>query len=206
MATYPLEDVLGKKGRQVLDGFSGALHHVFYSIGVAHPGAIALQNYPSALQVLELDDGTHIDLATVEIVRDRERGIPRYNAFRRLLGKPPITEFHELTTDTRLQEKLKDVYGHVDRVDTMIGLLAEKPPDGFGFSDTAFRIFILMASRRLKSDRFYTKPFWNEKTYTRTGMKWIKNNTMTSMLRRHFPGVSKRLDKDANAFQPWERA
>lgn len=35
-------------------------------------------------------------------------------------------------------------------------MLAEPLPPGFGFSDTAFRIFILMASRRLKSDRFFT--------------------------------------------------
>ena len=40
----------------------------------------------------------------------------------------------------------------------MVGLLAETPPEGFGFSDTAFRIFILMASRRLQSDRFLTVP------------------------------------------------
>ena len=33
---------------------------------------------------------------------------------------------------------------------------AEQPPKGFGFSDTAFRVFILMASRRLQSDRFLT--------------------------------------------------
>ena len=38
----------------------------------------------------------------------------------------------------------------------MIGMYAERKPKGFGFSDTAFRIFILMASRRLESDRFFT--------------------------------------------------
>ena len=37
------------------------------------------------------------------------------------------------------------------RVDLQVGLLGEPLPPGFGFSDTAFRIFILMASRRLKS-------------------------------------------------------
>jgi len=35
-------------------------------------------------------------------------------------------------------------------------MLGEQLLPGFGFSDTAFRIFILMASRRLKSDRFFT--------------------------------------------------
>ena len=35
-------------------------------------------------------------------------------------------------------------------------------PTGFGFSDTAFRVFILMASRRLKSDRFFTTDWRTE--------------------------------------------
>lgn len=34
----------------------------------------------------------------------------------------------------------------VDEIDTVVGLFGENPPTGFGFSDTAFRVFILMAS------------------------------------------------------------
>ncbi len=43
-------------------------------------------------------------------------------------------------------------------------------PPGFGFSDTAFRIFILMASRRLKSDRCFTNDHSPE-TYTPQGIE-----------------------------------
>ena len=50
----------------------------------------------------------------------------------------------------------------------MVGMFAEPPPPGFGFSDTAFRIFILMASRRLKSDRFFTTDF-TPSVYTQAG-------------------------------------
>ena len=63
--------------------------------------------------------------------------------------------------------------------DTLVGLFAETPPAGFGFSDTAFRIFILMASRRLQSDRFLTVDFRPE-VYTPFGMDWVANNGMTS--------------------------
>jgi hypothetical protein len=49
-------------------------------------------------------------------------------------------------------------------------MYAENPPQGFAFSDTAFRIFVLMASRRLNSDRFLTSDY-NEHTYTRTGIE-----------------------------------
>ena len=63
---------------------------LFYSFGRAHPGAITLHNFPKHLQNLTRDDGEHLDLAAVDIFRDRERGVPRYNQFRRLLHKEPV--------------------------------------------------------------------------------------------------------------------
>ena len=70
--------------------FSGAdtvfqensMANLFYTFGKAHPGAMTLHNYPRFLQKLNLPDFSphgkgRIDLGTVDIVRDRERGIPR---------------------------------------------------------------------------------------------------------------------------------
>ena len=51
--------------------------------------------------------------------------------------------------------------------------MAEPLPKGFGFSDTAFRIFLLMASRRLKSDRFLSKDYRPE-IYTKQGIDWVE--------------------------------
>lgn len=87
----------------------------------------------------------------------------------------------------------------------MVGMYAEPFPKGFGFSDTAFRIFVLMASRRLKSDRFYTRDYTPE-TYTPFGMKWINDNTMSDVLLRHYPGLESVLRYVNNAFAPWPRA
>jgi hypothetical protein len=92
----------------------------------------------------------------VDIVRDRRRGVPRYNDFRAALRLPRVRDWDELCSDPVTRRKLRDVYGRLDLVDTMVGMFAEDLPGGFGFSDTAFRIFILMASRRLQSDRFLT--------------------------------------------------
>jgi hypothetical protein len=86
----------------------------------------------------------------------------------------------------------------------MVGLYDEDIPEGFGFSETAFRIFILMASRRLQSDRFFTTDY-NEKTYTRVGLTWIDDNNMRTVLRRHIPGLGPVLDKVDNAFKPWPK-
>ena len=86
----------------------------------------------------------------------------------------------------------------------MVGMYAEPPPKGFGFSDTAFRIFILMASRRLKSDRFFSADFTPE-VYTPTGMAWISDNDMTTVLLRHYPELMPALRDAPNAFAPWAR-
>jgi hypothetical protein len=132
---------------------------VFYSLGRAHPGALTLHNYPKHLQQLEKADGELVDLAAIDIMRIRERGVPRYNEFRRLFRLKPAASFEELTDNPACAEELRQIYGDVEKVDLMVGLYAEPKPPGFGFSDTAFRVFILMASRRLESDRFFTTDF-----------------------------------------------
>jgi hypothetical protein len=115
------------------------------------------------------------------------------------------TSFAELTDDAALAAEISDVYGgDIEQVDLMAGLFAEKRPTGFAFSDTAFRIFILMASRRLNSDRFFTKDFRPE-VYSPTGLDWIRDNDMRTVLLRHFPQLRPALRGSDNAFAPWKR-
>ena len=179
---------------------------LFYSFGRSHPGAISLNNYPRFLQSFDRADGTLVDLAAIDILRTRERGVPRYNQFRRLFRLKPAASFEELTGgDLAIADQLRHVYGDVERVDHMIGMYAEPKPKGFGFSDTAFRVFILMASRRLKSDRFFTRDYRPE-VYTQTGLDWIDDNSMRSVLLRHFPELGPALQGVENPFAPWRAA
>ena len=179
--------------------------NALYSFGIAHPGAISLHNYPRFLQRLERPDGTRLDLAATDVLRIRERGVPRYNQFRRLFRLRPAESFEELTDDPQEAGLLRRVYGgEIDRVDLMIGLYAEPKPRGFGFSDTAFRVFILMASRRLKSDRYFTNDYTAE-MYTQAGLDWINDSTMVGVLLRHYPSLAPALSRTKNAFAPWTR-
>ena len=157
----------GQRGVEFLARFNPA--DLFYSFGIHNPGAVRLHNYPKFLQNLEQDNGERFDLGTIDILRDRERGVPRYNRFRRLLHKPPVRSFEELTDKPEWAAEMKRVYNNdLEMVDTMVGLMAEPLPEGMGFSDTAFRIFLLMASRRLKSDRFLSQDYRPE-IYTKAG-------------------------------------
>jgi hypothetical protein len=177
------------------------LHNVIYSFGIAHPGAITLHNYPHALQHFERD-GEIIDLSVVDIVRDRRRGVPRFNDFRAALHRPRIQRWEDLSDNEDTVRKLRELYRSIDEVDTMVGLHAEPPPVGFGFSDTAFRIFILMASRRLQSDRFLTVDYRPE-VYSPLGLDWIDKNGMTSIILRHCPQLGAVLPRTASAFAPF---
>ncbi|WP_437586360.1 peroxidase family protein [Sorangium sp. So ce1000] len=193
-------------GRHTLSAFDGDLSmtDLLYSFGITHPGAVVLHNYPSFLRDLQRDDKSRIDLAAIDVMRDRERGVPRYNQFRRLMHREPVKSFEEITSNKEWARELREVYGDVERVDLMVGMFAEDLPAGFGFSDTAFRVFILMASRRLKSDRFFTTDY-NENVYSREGLDWINNNTMSSVLLRHNPDLAPMLRQVKNAFAPWAR-
>ena len=83
-------------------------------------------------------------------------------------------------------------------------LYAEPKPEGFGFSDTAFRVFILMASRRLEADRFFTDDYRPE-VYTKAGIDWVESNSMRTVLLRHFPDLAPSLEGVGNPFAPWKR-
>lgn len=196
-------EIQGKYTRDFMHSME--LSDLWYSMGMASAGAVCLHNYPNALRKLERLDGQITDLATLDLVRDRERGIPRYNDFREMLRMPRRKSIDEITPNKEWAREINEIYnGDVDLVDTQIGMQAEQPPKGFGFSDTAFRIFILMASRRLKSDRFFTTGF-NADTYTQVGFDWVNNTTMKDVILRHYPELTEAIDDVERVFAPWPK-
>ena len=182
-----------------------SMQDLFYSFGIANSGELTLHNYPRGLQNFLRPDGEFMDLAATDILRSRELGVPRYNQFRKLLHLPPVESFEELTDNWKWVEELKRVYDNdIDQMDLMVGLLAEPKPKLFGFGDTTFRIFLVMTSRRLNSDRFFTADYTPE-VYTQIGLDYIDDNTMSTVLLRHFPSLQSSLRGLKSAFAPWRR-
>jgi hypothetical protein len=196
------QQIAGDDAQNICD--SVHIEDLFYSFGLMNPGAVVLHNYPKTLQHFVRPDGILMDVAAHDIMRCRELGVPRYTKFRKLLNMRPVTTFEELTPNAEWREEIRRVYNNdIDTVDLIVGLFAEKPPEGFGFSDTAFRIFILMASRRLNSDRFFTTDF-TEDVYSKAGMDWISDSTFSTVLLRHYPSLAPALEGVKNGFAPWK--
>ncbi len=196
-------EIAGRGARSIVESVS--MTDLFYSFGRMYPGAVQLHNYPNALRQLMKENGEAFDLAAVDILRDRERGVPRYNRFRELIGRGKVNSFEEINpSKPEWTKELREIYNNdLESVDLMVGLYAEELPEGFGFSDTAFRVFILMASRRLKSDRFFTNDYRAE-VYTKFGLDWIDKNGFASILLRHYPELAPALKGVENPFAPWK--
>ena len=102
-----------------------------------------LHNYPDALRRLDKrsDGDVVIDLAAVDILRDRERGIPRYCKFpaaARDVRSAKLRRVSRTIPDWRKEIKTGS-HKSVEDVDFPTGTLAESKaktgtPPGFGFS------------------------------------------------------------------------
>ncbi|KAI8817011.1 heme peroxidase [Fimicolochytrium jonesii] len=202
---YELPSITFKGSRRMIA--ENKLADVVYTFGTANPGALTLNNYPAWLMNLTKPNEPHVvDMATTEIYRDRERGIPRYLQFRREIGlKPDFKTFADINPDKKVQALLQSVYRVPEDVDLLVGTLAEEPrPDGYGFGDTAFHIFILMASRRLFTDRFLTDDYKPE-IYTAEGIKYIETQgNFKGLISRHFPELASAVNSVDNPFKPWK--
>ncbi|KAK4756373.1 hypothetical protein SAY87_006500 [Trapa incisa] len=205
----PMKEMVGTKGERRLSEIG--VERMVVSMGHQACGALNLYNYPVWLRdiVPQDTDGQDradlIDMPALEIYRDRERGVARYNEFRRNMLMIPISSWGDLTDDKEVIGALEEVYGDdVEKLDLLVGLHAEKKISGFAISETAFFIFLLMASRRLEADRFFTTNF-NAETYTKEGLDWVNTTeTLKDVIDRHFPGMTSRWMTSSSAFSVWD--
>lgn len=188
------------------------LRAIATAMGEQNCFALVANNYPAALLDISTPEMPLVDLGALDLFRDRERGVPRYNQLRMELGLERVPGFDALTDDPATAATLRSMYGvdaggrdRIDDVDLLVGTLCEgHRPAGFGFGETLFQIFILNASWRLLADRFYTADYRPE-IYTPEGLSWIDNTTFKDVLLRHHPGLEATgLGNVRNAFEPWD--
>jgi hypothetical protein len=121
------------------------------SLGRQRLGKLTLRNHPRFLQSLSmprLKSGSgKIDVAALDLIRDRERGIPRYNEYRRQYGLKQLTRFDdfidpglakssgEWTEQQKLTGLLREIYGQHRCDSSKIITTAQKNADGSKIND-----------------------------------------------------------------------
>jgi hypothetical protein len=121
------------------------------SMGRQRLGLLALQNHPRFMQNLRIErlqsPTKQIDVAALDIIRDREHGVPRFNEFRRQYGLRQLTSFDDfidprLPTDSperrhqaELADTLREVYGQHRCDGSKRITVAQRNPDGSEIND-----------------------------------------------------------------------
>ena len=68
-----------------------------------------------------------LDLASLNIQRGRDHGIPSYNTVRIHYGLAPVVSFADISSDPEVQTRLAAAYSSVDDIDLWIGAISEDP-------------------------------------------------------------------------------
>jgi hypothetical protein len=50
---------------------------------------------------------------------------------------------------------------------------------------------------------YFRKAGYTAQAYIKVGLKWIEDNNLRTVLRRHIPALGPVVDKLDNAFKPW---
>jgi len=98
-----------------------------------------------------------LDLASINIQRGRDHGLPGYAQYRQLCSGAPVTSFTSLLAvmSEEAVGELKSVYSHVGDVDLWIGGLMERPLPGALLGPTFAWILQEQFGRSRQADRFF---------------------------------------------------
>lgn len=120
------------------------------------------------------------DLASLNIQRGRDHGLPPYNVVRRALGLKPARTFAEIESSPTVAANLAQAYAKVDDVDLWVGGLAERHVPGAMVGETFRAILCDQFERARDGDRFwyqgYLPPEW---------VRTVEEQTLSTIIRRN---------------------
>lgn len=96
-----------------------------------------------------------LDLASLNIQRGRDHGLPDYNTMRVAYGLPEHTSFTQITSNVTLQNKLASTYSSINEVDPWVGGLCEDHLPGKAVGALIHAILVDQFTRLRDGDRFW---------------------------------------------------
>ncbi|MGJ8698285.1 MAG: peroxidase family protein [Verrucomicrobiaceae bacterium] len=120
------------------------------------------------------------DLASLNIQRGRDHGIPGYNQARQAFGLRPLRDFRQLTRDPATIEALEDTYGNVDSMDLWVaGLCANDVPESM-VGEVYQRILVDQFTRLRDGDRFFYLHALPQEL-----VRMVEEQTLSEIIRRN---------------------
>ncbi|MEM9570251.1 MAG: peroxidase family protein [Pseudomonadota bacterium] len=118
------------------------------------------------------------DLASLNIQRGRDHGVPGYNDMREAMGLTRVTQFGQITSDNDLAEALFDTYGDINEIDLWVGGLAEDNVSGSQLGELFQAIMVQQFTALRDGDRF-----WWEEDLTSSERDRVSDTTLAEIIR-----------------------
>lgn len=135
------------------------------------------------------------DLASINIQRGRDHGLPDYNTARVRLGLQK-NDFFDISIHYSMNYKLKEIYNDdIDNIDMFIGGCMEKKKNKYSMVGELLHKVILDQFERIRSgDRF-----WYQNRFNRKQIKFINNISLSDIIKRNTK--LKNIPKDVFIFE-----
>ena len=120
------------------------------------------------------------DLASLNIQRGRDHGLPSYNAVRQYLNMGPAQSFADISSDPEVQSRLANAYNTPDDVDLWVGGLAEDPVNNAIVGPVFYVILQAQFENLRNGDRF-----WYIRRLSDQHVQIIGSNLLSDVIRRN---------------------
>ena len=120
------------------------------------------------------------DLASLNIQRGRDHGLPSYNDAREALALGRRPSFAEVSVDPVVQARLASIYADVDEIDLWVGTLAEDTVNGGHVGELAFHVIKTQFEALRDGDRY-----WYSNTFTPQEIAEVEGTTLADIIRRN---------------------
>lgn len=121
-----------------------------------------------------------LDLASLNIQRGRDHGLPSFASARRAFRLRPVARFEDISRDPAVVQKLKSAYTSAAEVDLWVGGLAETDRPDSMVGETFTAILVDQFRRCRDGDRFWYQ------AYLPNGLiRLVEQQTLAAIIRRN---------------------
>ncbi|MEO6809567.1 MAG: peroxidase family protein, partial [Isosphaeraceae bacterium] len=141
-------------------------------------GRIGLFNTPVSL----------LDVEVASVKQGRLAQLASYNDYRALCQFPRVTSFDQISGDPQVQAGLKNVYGHVDRIEFYPGLFAEDVREQSALPALIGRLVGVDAFSQALTNPLLSAHLYHDRTFTKAGREIIESTTsLFQIVERNVP-------------------
>lgn len=138
-------------------------------------GKIGLFNTPYYLVDRNAPDKPSVEERSIAL--SRKARLKSYNDYREAYSLPRLTHWKQLNKDPEVTDRLKELYGDIDRLEWYVGIFAEGYADYQMMGELITTMVANDAFTQALTNPLLSRNVFNETTFTKTGFNIIKETS-----------------------------